>query len=39
MTVWTAADGPSALRVARQKRPGTIILDVLLPQMSGTEVL
>ncbi|MBV9489440.1 MAG: response regulator transcription factor [Verrucomicrobia bacterium] len=37
--VWTAADGPAALRVARQKRPDAIILDVMLPQMSGTEVL
>jgi two-component system, OmpR family, response regulator ResD len=37
--VRAAADGPSALQLARQTRPDAIILDVMLPQMSGTEVL
>jgi DNA-binding response OmpR family regulator len=39
LAVRAAADGPSALQVARQTRPDAIILDVMLPQMSGTEVL
>ncbi len=34
----TAADGPSALEVARRERPDLIILDIMLPGMSGFEV-
>jgi two-component system phosphate regulon response regulator PhoB len=37
--VRAAADGPAALQAARQTRPDAIILDVMLPRMSGTEVL
>jgi DNA-binding response OmpR family regulator len=37
--VLTADTGPVALEMARLHRPDAIILDVLLPQMSGTEVL
>jgi CheY-like chemotaxis protein len=35
----TAADGEEALRVAREKMPDLILLDMLLPKMSGPEVL
>jgi DNA-binding response OmpR family regulator len=33
-----ASNGAAALNVARQRRPDAIVLDVMLPQMSGTEV-
>ncbi len=33
-----AADGRSALRIARQERPAAILLDVMLPDISGIEV-
>jgi PleD family two-component response regulator len=36
--VSVATDGPSALRMAREERPDLILLDVLLPEMSGFEV-
>jgi CheY-like chemotaxis protein len=35
----SAADGEEALRVAREKLPDLILLDMLLPKMSGPEVL
>jgi CheY-like chemotaxis protein len=35
----SAADGEEALRVAREKTPDLILLDMLLPKMSGPEVL
>jgi CheY-like chemotaxis protein len=35
----SAADGEEALRVAREKSPDLILLDMLLPKMSGPEVL
>jgi CheY-like chemotaxis protein len=34
-----ATDGESALRIARETRPGVILLDMLLPKMTGQEVL
>jgi CheY-like chemotaxis protein len=34
-----AADGEEAVRVAREKSPDLILLDMLLPKMSGPEVL
>jgi len=35
LTVWS---GPSALDSARESRPDAIILDIMLPQISGIEV-
>jgi CheY-like chemotaxis protein len=37
--VSTAADGEEALRVAKDKLPDVILLDMLLPKLSGPEVL
>ena len=37
--VSTAATGPDALNAARQERPALIILDLMLPGMSGYDVL
>jgi CheY-like chemotaxis protein len=37
--VSSAADGERALHVAREKLPDLILLDMLLPKMSGPEVL
>lgn len=37
--VSTAADGENALQVAREKRPDLILLDMLLPKMTGPDVL
>jgi len=34
----TAADGATALEIARLEKPGLIILDVMLPQIDGFEV-
>ena len=36
--VATAADGASALEIARREKPDLIILDVMLPEVSGLEV-
>lgn len=33
-----AADGPTALRLAREQLPDLIVLDLMLPEMSGLEV-
>jgi CheY-like chemotaxis protein len=35
----SAADGEEALLLAREKLPDLILLDMLLPKMSGLEVL
>jgi CheY-like chemotaxis protein len=35
----SAVDGEEALRVAREKMPDLILLDMLLPKMSGPDVL
>lgn len=37
--VTSAADGEEALRLAREKLPDLILLDMLLPKMSGPDVL
>jgi DNA-binding response OmpR family regulator len=37
--VSTAADGEEALKVANEKLPDIILLDMMLPKISGTEVL
>jgi two-component system, cell cycle response regulator len=34
-----AADGGSCLRMARQEKPDLVLLDLVLPDMSGVEVL
>lgn len=38
-TVFSAKDGPEAIDLARDKRPDLIVLDIMLPNMDGTEVL
>jgi two-component system OmpR family response regulator len=37
--VQTAADGQSAVRAAREFRPHAVVLDVMLPDFDGLEVL
>ena len=37
--VSTATDGPNALEIAREKNPDLILLDMLLPKMTGPDVL
>lgn len=37
--VSTAASGPQALKAAREERPDVIVLDLMLPGLSGHEVL
>jgi CheY-like chemotaxis protein len=37
--VSTATDGEHALEVAREKMPDVILLDMLLPKMTGPDVL
>jgi DNA-binding response OmpR family regulator len=36
--VYTAADGPTALDIARRERPDAIVLDIMLPGLDGLEV-
>jgi DNA-binding response OmpR family regulator len=35
----TAADGKQAMRMAREFRPELIVLDVMLPEQDGWEIL
>ncbi len=37
-TVETAADGTTALEIARKTKPDLIVLDIMLPKMDGFEV-
>ena len=37
--VSTAANGPDALKAAREERPDVVILDLMLPGISGYDVL
>ena len=37
-SVIRAPDGPSGLELARKKRPGLVILDLMLPGMDGKDV-
>ncbi len=38
-TVVTAQDGEEALRIARETQPNIVLLDMLLPKLSGEQVL
>ncbi len=37
--VYLAEDGPAGLGIAREKQPDVILLDWLMPEMDGLEVL
>ena len=37
--VSSASDGEAGLRLARERKPDLILLDMLLPKMSGPDVL
>ena len=39
LAVTTAADGEEGLRLARSEMPDLILLDMLMPKLSGLEVL
>jgi len=35
----TASDGEEGLHLARERKPDLVILDMMLPKLSGQEVL
>lgn len=37
--VWEATDGEAALHILRQERPSLLILDVMLPQINGLDIM
>jgi CheY-like chemotaxis protein len=37
--LWTTADGGEALQLLRKATPALILIDLLLPKMSGTQLL
>jgi two-component system alkaline phosphatase synthesis response regulator PhoP len=37
--VYTASDGPAALKAARAYKPDLVVLDIMLPGLDGLEVL
>lgn len=37
--VITAADGEEGLRLAQERKPDLVVLDMMLPKLSGPEVL
>ena len=37
--VFTATDGESCLRIARQEAPDLIVLDVMMPGMDGGDIM
>jgi two-component system, OmpR family, KDP operon response regulator KdpE len=39
LRVVTASDGEEALRIAEQQRPDIVILDIMMPNISGLEVM
>jgi DNA-binding response OmpR family regulator len=38
-SVLTASDGDQGLQIARDKHPDVIVLDMMLPKLSGPELL
>ena len=38
-TIWSAADGPSAVEQAAARKPQVVLLDLNLPQVDGLQVL
>jgi PleD family two-component response regulator len=38
-TVYAAKNGQSAIRIAKKQLPDVILLDILMPEMNGYEVL
>ena len=38
-TVYAAKNGRSAIRIAKKQMPDVILLDILMPEMDGYEVL
>ncbi|HEX5141304.1 MAG TPA: response regulator transcription factor, partial [Dehalococcoidia bacterium] len=39
LRVVTASDGEEAMRIAEQQRPDMVILDIMMPDISGLEVM
>jgi two-component system alkaline phosphatase synthesis response regulator PhoP len=39
LEVYLAEDGPTGLEIVREKKPDVIVLDWMMPEMDGLEVL